>query len=204
MTCRLKCHEVKEEHDWHRVEKNTPYITFHENKTCPNRLVLCPQKCGIWVSLALLDQHTVERCLLRPVSDMSCRNGCGQIFYGTTNKLIELETERMLHEIEECPERRMVCQFKNCDAKIKAKESIAHQKSHLYQDGLSTFRTAGVATFTVPPRTKKIKIQIWGAGGGSGHLRRQKAGAGGGGAFLQGTLFVTAGEVSHDETRYFN
>ena len=58
-----------------------------------------------------------------------------------------------------------------------------------------SFNVAGEHRYKVPPNVKQVKIQAWGAGGGSGHLRRQKAGHGGGGAFVEGILRVSPGET---------
>ena len=49
-----------------------------------------------------------------------------------------------------------------------AKDMRAHRKIHIREAGVKTFHKAGVYTYRVPLNQKSLKIQIWGAGGGSG------------------------------------
>jgi len=59
----------------------------------------------------------------------------------------------------------------------------------------------GIALHCVPGAyeykcgTKQLKVQLWGGGGASGHLKGQQAGGGGGGAFVEALLNVFPGET---------
>lgn len=216
MSCRLGCGKIIRHHEWlraHRSSNYRNYLTFHEADECPVRLRQCPRDCGIWVSLNGMEHHKMNLCMKRPISNMYCRLKCGKKFEGGSNKVIELETERMLHEVEECVNRLVPCPWSNCGEKVRAKERRAHRQKHingkcmiilncvalilkfLLEVGLTTFNTAGEHLYKVPSNVKWIKIQAWGAGGGSGHLRRQKCGHGGGGAFIEGILLVSSKET---------
>ena len=48
--------------------------------------------------------------------------------------------------------------------------------------------------YVVGPAVRQLKIQAWGAGGGSGLLKGQIAGSGGGGALVEALVAVTPGE----------
>ncbi|KAL4160660.1 hypothetical protein PRNP1_001224 [Phytophthora ramorum] len=52
-----------------------------------------------------------------------------------------------------------------------------------------------VHEYKVPRDVKALKLQAWGAGGGSGLLRNQSVGHGGGGAFVEGICPVFPGET---------
>lgn len=55
------------------------------------------------------------------------------------------------------------------------------------------YNTAGDQTFTVPPGLTSLNLAMWGAAGGTGVLATLHPG--GAGAFVEGTLSVTGGEV---------
>jgi len=75
-----------------------------------------------------------------------------------------------------------------------SKNMRAHRKIHLQEAGVKTFHKAGVYTYRVPLNQKSLKIQIWGAGGGSGHLKNQGHGEGTGGSFVECVVDVFPGE----------
>ncbi len=61
---------------------------------------------------------------------------------------------------------------------------------------VTNFPTAGTFSYTVPPSTTKLKVQIWGAGGhGSTQSLSGQGGGAGGGAYTQNIISVTPGEV---------
>jgi hypothetical protein len=49
--------------------------------------------------------------------------------------------------------------------------------------------------YTVPSGTRRLKVQLWGAGGGSGYFLDRKVGYGGGGAFVEAILEVNPFDV---------
>lgn len=49
-------------------------------------------------------------------------------------------------------------------------------------------------TKQVPAGCRNLKVQAWGAGGGSGHFRGGQCGGGGGGAFAEAIVYVTPEE----------
>ena len=54
---------------------------------------------------------------------------------------------------------------------------------------------AGTHKYVVPSNISRLKIQAWGAGGGSGYFLERKVGYGGGGAFIEVILEVNAFDV---------
>ncbi|KDO29902.1 hypothetical protein SPRG_04968 [Saprolegnia parasitica CBS 223.65] len=195
MLCRLGCTVVHEAHVWTAPHGDTTELVWHEADECDTRLVCCPLNCGMWVGLDTLELHTTEKCVCRPVSDLTCRLGCGKHFDGTNNQILELEQERAWHEAEDCPLRIVKCAWPECHATMLAKDRKLHRRTHLCASGISTFKVAGQFQFVVPRDVKHIKVQAWGGGGGSGLLHGFKSGHGGGGAFVEGILPVFPGET---------
>ena len=175
LTCRLGCGTILDDYEWRlKDDKDNQVLrlTRHETEECPQRLVECPLNCGMYVSFLNIPHHTKEECPKRPVPDVVCRVGCGQIFEAKGQRLIELEQLRLVHELDECLARDIKCDWPGCDrGKLPFAERIQHRKSHLFETGLQSFRIPGEDVYVVPPNVKKLKLQVWGAGGGGGHLR---------------------------------
>ncbi|EQC42442.1 hypothetical protein SDRG_00177 [Saprolegnia diclina VS20] len=195
MLCRLGCTVVHEAHEWTAPHGVVTEMVWHEADECDTRLVRCPLECGMWVGLDQLELHTTEKCVRRPVSDLTCRLGCGKHFDGANNQILELEQERAWHEAEHCSLRIVKCAWPECHETMLAKDRKLHRRTHLCASGITTFKSAGAFDFVVPKEVKHIKIQAWGGGGGSGLLHGFKSGYGGGGAFVEGILPVFPGET---------
>ena len=98
-----------------------PFRQYHEFYECSRRQVPCPLKCGELVHYDELEKHVKDECVKRPVPPMPCRLGCGKMFYGGAWRLLELEEERLQHEMENAPSAwcQLACQARRL---IKAKE----------------------------------------------------------------------------------
>ncbi|RLN88641.1 hypothetical protein BBJ28_00017611 [Nothophytophthora sp. Chile5] len=193
MLCRLGCTQAMEWQTWRKV------IYDHEaadSDQCTSRIVCCPRDCGVWVPhFQLAVPHMRDLCVRRPVGDLRCRIGCGQVYKGGAHELLVLEQTRLAHEQDECELRKVECTWPKCHAMIVAKERNAHRRVHLLSSGILSFVTAEVHEYKVPRDVKLVKFQAWGAGGGSGVLRGQTVGFGGGGAFVEGICPVFPGET---------
>lgn len=77
-----------------------------------------------------------------------------------------------------------------CGASMTAKDRTAHRDFHVRAMGVEQYTVAGTHLFTVPLGVDRLKVQIWGAGGGSGFFKDRKSGTGGGGAFVEALLEV--------------
>ncbi|GMF33693.1 unnamed protein product [Phytophthora fragariaefolia] len=197
MVCRLGCTIVMERRQWGEV------IYDHESEfeeQCASRIVYCPRDCGVWLPhFDLAVPHMRDLCVRRPVGDLKCRLGCGQVYQGGTHELLSLEQARLAHEQDDCDLRKVKCTWPKCNAVIQARERNAHRRVHLLSSGILSFVTAEVHEYKVPRDAKLLKLQAWGGGGGSGLLRGQSVGHGGGGAFVEGIC-----PVFPDETLYFS
>lgn len=192
MVCRLGCALVLEHQRW----KQMIYEHEDEHRThCDSRISYCPRDCGVWIPHLRLEHHMHELCMKRPVGDLLCRLGCGKIYQGGAHQLLALEQARIAHEQDDCELRKVECTWPKCRAIIVAKERNAHRRDHLISSGVVSFLTADVHEYKVPKDMKLLKIQAWGAGGGSGHLKGQMVGHGGGGAFVEGICKVFPGET---------
>ncbi|ETN04799.1 hypothetical protein, variant [Phytophthora nicotianae INRA-310] len=193
MICRLGCNVVMERRQWREV------IYDHESEEeekCSSRIVYCPRECGIWLPhFDLAVPHMRDLCVRRPVGDLRCRLGCGQVYQGGAHELLALEQTRLAHELDDCDLRKVICTWPKCNAVILAKDRNAHRRVHLLSSGILSFVTAEVHEYKVPRDVKLLKFQAWGAGGGSGLLRGQTVGHGGGGAFVEGICPVFPGET---------
>lgn len=192
MVCRLGCALVLEHQQWRQE------IYAHEaekDSKCNSRIFFCPRDCGVWVPHLHLAHHMRELCMKRPVGDLLCRLGCGKVYQGGAHDLLALEQTRIAHEQDDCELRKVECTWPKCRAIILAKERNAHRRNHLISSGVVSFLTAEVHEYRVPKDMKLLKIQAWGAGGGSGHLKGQMVGHGGGGAFVEGVCKVFPGET---------
>lgn len=192
MVCRLGCARVMKQVVWRQV------IYAHESESdvqCSSRIVSCPRDCGVWMPHLQLDHHTRETCVKRPVGDLFCRLGCGRVYQGGAHELLALEQIRIAHEQDDCVLRKVECTWPKCRAILLAKDRNEHRRTHLLASGIMTFLTAEVHAFKVPKDMKLVKIQAWGAGGGSGHLKGQMVGHGGGGAFVESIVRVIPGET---------
>ncbi|GMF21216.1 unnamed protein product [Phytophthora lilii] len=193
MVCRLGCTKVMERQEWCMMiyEHET-----EEEEHCSSRIVYCPRDCGIWLPhFDLAVPHMRDLCVRRPVGDLRCRLGCGRVYQGGAHELLTLEQTRLTHEQDDCELRKVKCTWPKCNAVILANERNAHRRAHLLSSGILSFVTAEVHEYKVPRDVKLLKIQAWGAGGGSGLLRGQTVGHGGGGAFVEGICPVFPGET---------
>jgi hypothetical protein len=177
-----------------------PYQQFHEENECPKRLKPCPRMCLEWATFEELDKHLELFCVKRPAQPIVCRLGCGKVFGGLVEQLIEAEDQRLDHEQEECDLRMVRCIWKNsdgsyCAAQIRCCDREKHRTMHVEQMGIQTFTIAGTYLYRVPARIHRLKIQAWGAGGGSGHFKFRNGGAGGGGAFVEVIMHVNPHDV---------
>ncbi|KAG1705146.1 hypothetical protein DVH05_004082 [Phytophthora capsici] len=192
MVCRLGCTVVMERRQW----CETIYDHESENEEqCSCRIVYCSRDCGVWLPHFDLAVHMKDLCVRRPVGDLLCRLGCGQIYQGGAHELLTLEQTRLAHEQDDCALRKVKCTWPKCNATILAKERNAHRRVHLLSSGILSFVTAEVHEYKVPRDVKLLKFQAWGGGGGSGLLRGQTVGHGGGGAFVEGVCPVFPGET---------
>eukprot|EP01041_Mallomonas_annulata_P002379 gene2379-4623_t len=172
----------------------------HERQQCVRRLVPCPRHCLEWAVFEELPKHMEEKCVKRPAEPLPCRLGCGSVFGGEQGALLLAEDERLLHEQEECEYRMVRCTwtFENgakCTAQVCAKDRDTHRDLHLTELGVSTYLVAGTYLFKVPYNCSRLKIQMWGAGGGSGLFLDRKGGAGGGGAYVEALVYVNPHDV---------
>jgi hypothetical protein len=168
---------------------------YHETLECPKRLVMCPLQCLEWVCAEVLDFHLRELCTKRPAEPIFCRLGCGASFGGLVEQLLEAEDQRMYHEEEECEFRTVRCNWvyddgKICAAQMKASERGAHRDYHLNHMGILTYCVPGVYNFKTQRKAITIKVQMWGAGGGSGYFYGRQGGNGGGGAFVEAIVDI--------------
>ncbi|KAF0755763.1 hypothetical protein AaE_004865, partial [Aphanomyces astaci] len=132
MVCRLGCPVVHEAFQWQQSHGGDhTELEWHELYECNSRLIKCPRDCGAWVPNDALQHHTDFTCVKRPVPDLECRVGCGKVFNGANNRILELEQERKWHEMEACPDRIVVCAWPGCQEAMKAKDRPLHRKSHL-------------------------------------------------------------------------
>jgi len=173
---------------------------YHETEECPKRLVNCPRQCLEWVVFEKLEHHMNELCTKRPAAPIFCRLGCGAVFGGLVEKLIESEDERMEHETEQCEFRVVRCNWQYpdgnvCAAQMMAKDRTEHRDYHLRLVGVTTFTVAGTHLYKVPKKCTRLKIQLWGAGGGSGYFLHRQGGNGGGGAYIEAILSVEPYDV---------
>ena len=148
---------------------------YHETEECPKRLVICPMNCLEWVVFELLEKHMSELCTKRPAQPLECRLGCGMLFGGTTEMLIQAEDDRLEHENEECQYRMVKCNWKYddgklCVAQMRAVDRDEHRDYHLDLLGVITYLIAGKYIYKIPKKCYRLKLQMWGGGGGSGMI----------------------------------
>jgi hypothetical protein len=168
---------------------------YHETEECPKRLMMCPKQCLEWVCAELLDKHLAEQCTKRPAKPILCRLGCGVSFGGQVETLIQAEDERLQHENEECSLRMVRCNWsyedgRLCAAQMRACEREEHRDYHLTLQGMLTYCVPGTYLYKVPKKISRLKVQLWGAGGGSGCFVGRQGGSGGGGAFVEAIIDV--------------
>ena len=176
-----------------------PLVTvqqMHEEKECPRRLVRCPQKCGEWVNFEDLSHHLDHACLKRPLPPLLCRNeGCGATFTGGAHRMVQCEDDRIEHEAEMCLYRIVRCTWKGCVGTFPAHQRSAHRQKHIIASGMLTYTVPGSYQYKVGNSVTQVKVQLWGGGGGSGHLVGQGCGHGGGGAYVEALVSVRPGET---------
>jgi hypothetical protein len=215
--CSLDCGMHMTEGEWLCGDRQ--YL--HETEECPNRLVFCPMQCLEWfiynilsfayekgVSKAIhdrvyakdVDMHMSTLCPKRPGKLLYCRLGCGHCFGGDIDEQLDAEDARYVHEADECHHRMVTCSWvygggNLCGAMIVAHNRNKHRDEHLLATGVSTYTTAGTYIYRVPEKVTHLKIQAWGAGGGSGCFFERRSGSGGGGAFVECIVHVSARDV---------
>jgi hypothetical protein len=193
--CPLKCGLVLRIEFWDQVRKT------HLGEECPKRSVECPRHCGENVVWDVLQKHMDTACVKRPVPPIECRLGCGKIFAGGNDRLLQMREEREDHEREVCDLRVVRCnwvddQGMRCMSDFMAKYRSEHRRQHLEDLGIKSFRVAGLHTWEVPPKVKVLKMEAWGGGGGSGHLLDSNSGGGdgAGSGFVEIIIEVKPGE----------
>ena len=65
----------------------------------------------------------------------------------------------------------------------------------MLRGGIALHCVPGAYEYKVVMGLRQLKVQLWGGGGASGHLKGQQAGGGGGGAFVEALLNVIPGET---------
>ena len=205
MDCVLGCGKRLREEEWLRapedaeddLEEQGPRTCqqIHESDECPKRLVPCDRRCGEWIAADKLDHHMTTLCIKRPFPPIKCRLGCGAIFAGGAHEILKCEEDRLEHEQEMCEERMVRCPVKKCAATVKAKDRPRHRRLHMLRGGIALHTVPGTYHYKVPGGVRQVKIQLWGGGGGSGHLRGQVAGNGGGAAYVEALLLTVPGET---------
>eukprot|EP01036_Dinobryon_divergens_P026472 gene26472-35131_t len=147
---------------------------YHEQEECHKRLVVCPLQCLEWVVFEDLGYHMDNLCTKRPAKPLECRrDGVGNSLEGQSSILFRL---------------------KMIDLNMKPR-SVSfvldeHRDYHLDLLGAITFCVPGTYTYKVPKGLQRLKIQLWGGGGGSGHFINRQGGNGGGGAFVEAIVKV--------------
>jgi len=142
---------------------------WHEQEECVKRLVNCPRQCLEWVKFEVLETHLNLECTKRPAEPIYCRLGCGAVFGGEVDKLIEAEDELQMHETDQCEFRQVRCnwQFEDgnmCAAQMMAKDRTEHRDYHLVLLGVASYCVAGTYLYKVPKGITRLKVQAWGAG----------------------------------------
>eukprot|EP00752_Nemacystus_decipiens_P009918 g8850.t1 len=194
VACELGCGLRRREEEWlspSLVNPAVPCQQHHEEAECPRRLVPCGQRCGEWLPFEDLMKHMKVSCVKRPFPPVKCRLGCGEEFHGGLHRMLQSEEERIDHEHELCPHRLLHCVWAGCEEMVKAKDRRKHSEEHVIRTGVSLYTVPGKYTYKVPPGCRSLKVQAWGAGGGSGHFKGGQSGDGGGGAFAEALLYVT-------------
>jgi len=205
VTCPLGCDKKLPAEEWlqempetreARYDEVYTRLQFHEEQECPKRLISCPNLCGEKISFIDIPHHMSKTCPKRPSKPLMCRIiGCNKTFLGGIDQALQCHEERLHHEGNCCSFRLVVCKWKGCGKSIIASEMDKHRIEHVKERGIKIFTKEGNHIYEVPERCKQIKVQIWGAGGGSGHLWKYgKGGNGGGGAFIEALLKVSSKE----------
>ena len=102
--CNFGCPLKMEAHHWVRQRAG------HE-KICPRRLVPCPLGCKNDIVFEELEVHKCKECPKRPFPVLECRHGCGLLFEGDWVMAEHIQTEKLIHEAEGCPNRTVRCTF---------------------------------------------------------------------------------------------
>ncbi|CAM9256179.1 unnamed protein product [Ascophyllum nodosum] len=197
LPCEQGCGLRMREEEWlgpSSAKPEVPCQQQHEEEECPRRLVLCKQRCGEWLPFEELLRHMKVSCVKRPSTQIRCRLGCGEAFEGGRHRMLQSEEERIDHEHELCPHRLLHCAWTGCEEMIKAKDRKEHRKEHVIRTGVSLFAVPGKYNYKVPRGCRHLKVQVWGAGGGSGHFKGGQCGDGGGGAFAEAFVHVSPGD----------
>ncbi len=177
------------------VERNVENVQqHHEENECPRRLVACPRHCGEWTPFEDMKVHMDEKCVKRPFPPLKCRLGCGLEFTGGVHRMLQCEEERLEHEQEMCEFRIVRCTWKGCASTFPANQRTEHRRKHIIASGILVYTVPGSYKYVVPSGCRQLKVQLWGGGGGSGHLIQQLCGSGGGGGFVEALLTVRPGD----------
>ena len=167
---------------------------WHEKYECPFKRLPCGCKSKHAMTADDVERHLKEFCPKRRMPPLECRLGCGQSFPGFAHQMLLAEQDRIDHEFNLCINRMISCGIKGCNERCKAKDMSLHQRKHIQELGVTLFDRPGTHTFEVPDENRFIKIQVWGAGGGSGFSEFNYGGDGGGGSYAEVVLRVHTGE----------
>jgi hypothetical protein len=172
--CRLGCDVTLREEEWldqvthQQTGTAVAWRELHEIHECACRLTPCTAKCGEWVFIRDLEHHLEALCVKRKCKPIGCRLGCKATFGGEFSLVVQAEEDRIWHERESCPMRTVRCTWTGCSAMVTAKDRNAHRDMHLQALGISVYTVPGTYSYVVPKRVNTLKVQLWGAGGGSG------------------------------------
>ena len=158
-------------------------------------MIPCERRCGEFVAADKLEHHMACLCIKRPFPPIRCRLGCGELFAGGAHEILKCEEDRLEHEQEMCPRRMVRCHVKGCAATVRAMDRPRHRRLHMLRGGIALHCVPGAYEYKVVMGLRQLKVQLWGGGGASGHLKGQQAGGGGGGAFVEALLNVIPGET---------
>lgn len=199
VSCSLGCSLQMRQEEWlapSSADPTVPQQQYHEEIECCRRLVPCSLDCGEYVAAEEELYHRTEICIKRPTPSLPCRLGCGADFEGGLHRVLEAEEERLEHEAEECELRAVKCA--NCGELVRAKNRRAHRALHVMWNGVTHLGLPGTYKYEVPDSCCRLKVQVWGGGGGSGHTKRggeNSAGHGGGAAYVEAIIHVIPGET---------
>ncbi|CAM9794615.1 unnamed protein product [Chrysoparadoxa australica] len=200
LPCELGCGLRMKEEEWLAPAAEKPEMPrqqYHEEEECRRRLLPCKRRCGEWVPFEEMDRHLRVLCIKHPVPALQCRLGCGETFEGGLHRLLQSEEERLEHEHELCDFRLMPCPWDGCDELVRASCRKEHREEHIIRTGVILFTRPGTFEYDVPDSCHLIKVQVWGAGGGGGHMIDGPAGPGGGAAFVEALVKTMPGEQLH-------
>ncbi|XP_033736031.1 TNF receptor-associated factor 3-like [Pecten maximus] len=96
-------------------------IQKHKDEECAQRILSCPNQCGVSAAAINLQKHLAEEC---PNVLMSCPNECG---------ITPVSREELTHHANKCPLRRTICRFKDVGCPF---QGLEHEVTKHAVDGL--------------------------------------------------------------------